>query len=430
MALGGGGWVVQNKIMPGAYINFVSVPRPSNIFGERGYAAIAIEMDWGQDGLFPIDPADFQQASLETFGYSYIDDKLRPIREICMYAKEVYLYRLNSGGEKATATLGTLTVNAKYGGISGNTLMVMIKPDIDDTSKFEVVTMMGENKVDSQYISTLDELKENKFVTFKGTGVPEPNVGTLFKGGTNGTVPGVSHASFLEELEKEYFNVVGYAGTDDTTKRLYEAYIKRLRDLEGIKCQAVIYDRPANHEGIINLMGKAEEDETGLVPWVTGAEAGCQINRSLTNRIYDGEYTVLADYKQRELKESIEKGFLMFHKVRDEARVLVDINSFTEFELLKNEDFSKNQVIRVLDEVGMSCAKIFNDRYLGKVQNNAEGRIALWDDFVAHARQLMQLGAIEDFVAEDIKVERGLAKDSVLADYLIKNVRVASGGNK
>ena len=43
MALGGGTYLVQNKILPGAYINFVSQPRAMGTLGERGTVCMALE---------------------------------------------------------------------------------------------------------------------------------------------------------------------------------------------------------------------------------------------------------------------------------------------------------------------------------------------------------------------------------------------------
>lgn len=39
MALGGGNWLSQNKILPGSYINFSSVAKVSAALSDRGYAA-------------------------------------------------------------------------------------------------------------------------------------------------------------------------------------------------------------------------------------------------------------------------------------------------------------------------------------------------------------------------------------------------------
>ena len=49
MALGGGTFLVQNKVLPGAYINFVSRPRALGMLGERGIVCIGMELDWGGD---------------------------------------------------------------------------------------------------------------------------------------------------------------------------------------------------------------------------------------------------------------------------------------------------------------------------------------------------------------------------------------------
>ena len=47
---GGGTFLTQNKVLPGAYINFVSASRATVNISDRGFAAIATELDWGVDG--------------------------------------------------------------------------------------------------------------------------------------------------------------------------------------------------------------------------------------------------------------------------------------------------------------------------------------------------------------------------------------------
>ena len=47
MAYGGGTWLFQNKVLPGTYINFVSLARAIVSLADRGYAAMAMELDWG-----------------------------------------------------------------------------------------------------------------------------------------------------------------------------------------------------------------------------------------------------------------------------------------------------------------------------------------------------------------------------------------------
>ena len=61
MALGGGTYTSQNKILPGAYINFISLAAASATLSDRGIAAMAFELDWGVDGsVFEVTSGDFQ----------------------------------------------------------------------------------------------------------------------------------------------------------------------------------------------------------------------------------------------------------------------------------------------------------------------------------------------------------------------------------
>lgn len=60
MALGGGTFVTQNKILPGSYTNFVSAARAVTVFAERGVVAMPLELDWGAEGeVIRIENNDF-----------------------------------------------------------------------------------------------------------------------------------------------------------------------------------------------------------------------------------------------------------------------------------------------------------------------------------------------------------------------------------
>ncbi len=426
-ALGGGTFLTQNKVLPGAYINYISVPRASNFFSDRGYATIGLELDWGAtEEIITIEPSDLQNESLELLGYSFTDDKMKPLRDLMQGAKTLYLYRLNDeGGEKATATIGNLTVTAKYKGIRGNDIQIIIEKDVDGDS-YLVTTKMGDATISQESIKKLSELKENKVVNFSSSGEEvETSAGTKLTGGENGKVIGESHSRYLEAIEKYDFNVIGYAGTDETIKLLYKEFMRRMREDEGVKFQLVVYQMKlaqANHKGLINLFNKATDDdnEAALVYWLTGQEAGCPINRSLTNKLYSGEYEIDTKYKKREAEQAIKNGYFFLYERNNEVRVLEDINSFTEFTLYQNVDFSKNQIIRVLDQRAKDAAIIFNKFFLGNVQNNTDGRIGYWNELVRHAGTLSELGAIEDYESKDTTVEKGHEKDAVVVhDYLM-----------
>ena len=74
MALGGGTFMTQNKVLPGAYINFVSRPRAMGSLGERGVVCVGMELDWGREGMTDIAAAEGRTNCRELFGYTYLSE--------------------------------------------------------------------------------------------------------------------------------------------------------------------------------------------------------------------------------------------------------------------------------------------------------------------------------------------------------------------
>lgn len=423
MAYGGGLWLppIQNKIMPGTYMHFSSKARPTNIFGQRGILAFAVELPWGQtDDLITVEPADLQKESMELFGLEYTDKRLMPLREALKHAKKAYIYRLNGDGTKASASDQGLTVEAKYPGTGGNDLTVVIETNIEEESKFNVIIRKNDIKVyEKSAVKDLTDLEDNPYVVFKGT--LAPTSGMTLKSGTDGTVKAQGHTDFLAKLERKFINILAYAGEDEAIKKLYISYTERRVNLEGAYFQLVIHDSEIDSELVIKL-GKDQNKD--LVYWVAGREAGCEINESVSSAIYDGELKPFMDYKQRDLIQAIEIGEFVFHEVDGKARVLADINSYTNFSVRKNEDFAQNQVIRVLHQIANDWATIFNTRYLDKELNDELGRTALWNDFHNHLLKLQGARAIVNVEEKDIIVEAGEAKNAVYALAKIQPILV------
>ena len=242
-------------------------------------------------------------------------------------------------------------------------------------------------------------------------------------GGGNGEVSGKDHQDYLDKAESFSFNTMGAALTDDTTKSLYAAYNKRLRDEMGVKFQLVLYDYvKADFMGIISVNNKPLDEgwsEASLVYWVTGASAGCAVNKSNQNRKYDGDFTVETPHTQNQLKAAIKAGKFTFHKVGTDVRVLEDINTMVTTSDTMGDIFKDNQTIRVIDQIGNDIAVLFNTKYLGVVPNDAPGRISLWSDIVKHHEQLQDIRAIENFSDADVKVDQGDTKKSVVVTDLV-----------
>ena len=234
----------------------------------------------------------------------------------------------------------------------------------------------------------------------------------------------------LDAFEPYEFNVLcAYTSTaDDITS--YVNKVKSWRDDAGKKCQLVVYNQTTSpdHEGIINVVSTVAEASAQttpanayeLVAWVAGAEAGCNINQSITNKKYNGELTVLTPKTQTQLATCLTSGQFVFHLSYGDVCVLEDINSLTTTSTDKGGDFKYNQTIRVIDQIANDIAKLFNTKYLGKIPNNASGRVSLWADIVAHHRELETMQAIEDFDPTLVTVEQGDKKKAVVVNDAIK----------
>ena len=164
MALGGGSFTTQNKVLPGTYINFVSAASSTPELSERGIATMPLELDWGKEGsVFTVSSEEFQKNSLTLFGYAYEHEKMKGLRELFRGASTLHAYRLNGGGTKAANDYAT----AKYSGTRGNDIRIVIQENADNTSMFDVITYLDSVKLDTQTVAKTDELKSNDYVDFK-----------------------------------------------------------------------------------------------------------------------------------------------------------------------------------------------------------------------------------------------------------------------
>ena len=425
--LGGGSFTLQNKILNGAYINFVSASKASATLADRGIATMPLELDWGVDNaIFEVTPADFQKNSMMIFGYPFTHEKMKGLRDLFMNIKTLYAYKLTSGGIKAENVYAT----AKYAGVRGNALKVVIAANVEEPAKFDVKLYMDTTVVDEQFaVASAADLVSNDYVIWKADSELAVTAGIALTGGTNGAVDGTSHQTYLDKVEPYSFNTMGVVTTDDTTKGLYTAFTKRMRDQVGAKFQCVLHNKAADYEGIISVKNDAvgSTSVADLVYWVTGAEAGCPVNKTLLNQKYDGEFTIDTDHKQSVLETAMKSGEFMFHNVNGEVRVLADINTFVSGTDEKSvEIFGENQCVRVMDQIANDIAVIFNTKYLGKVPNDAAGRISLWNDIVKHHAQLQDIRAIQDFEPDDVTVNQGDAKNSVVVgDAVVITVAMA-----
>lgn len=410
MALGGGIFTSQTKVLPGSYINIISTATAQSNLGERGIVALPMALKWGNGGeVITVTADEFQRESVTLLGYPYDAAEMQDLREVFKHAQKVHIYNLaDKSPAKATCKYAT----AKKDGSRGNNLKLVIQKNVDDETVFDVVLYFGSTIVHEQTAASAADLKKNDFVDWTNETLAV-EAGVAFTGGSDGTTDTSSYQNALDAFENYAFNVLVTPNTDAVD--LFVAYTKRMRDERGVKFQTVIPEvKGSDYEGVVEVPA-----EQPVTMWVAGALAGCAVNKSCTNMKYDGEKTIPVARTQVELENYIRTGVFAFHKVEDEVRVLMDINSLVTFTTEKNEMFASNQVIRVIDQCANDTARIFNNKYLGKVQNDQAGRVSLWNDIVTHRRELEQIRAIDAYDSGTLVVNAGSHKNSVVVSEAI-----------
>ncbi|MFS1514558.1 phage tail sheath family protein [Chengkuizengella sp. SCS-71B] len=424
--MAGGTFTTQNKTRPGVYINFVDGGSTLGSAGNRGVVTVALSLSWGESQK--ILPIYAGENVFDKLGYDITDEKLLLVKEALKRAQTLLLYRLNEG-TKATVTVGSLTATAKYGGERGNDLTLVIQTNIDDSAKFDVMTLLDGGEVDTQTVANIEELQNNVWVDFIGSGALTITAGATLTGGEDGSVTNGNYSDYLNAVEVQDFNTIALASKDATLKSVFAAFIRRLRD-EGRKTQLVVENYPiADHEGVISVKNGvilAEGtvlDSSESTVWVAAATAGAQINQSLTYEAYDDAIDVDTRYTNAQIEEALKSGEFVFVPSQSRAVVEQDINTFTSYTPEKGKKFSKNRVIRVLDGIANDFKRIFELYYIGKVDNNDDGRGLFKKECIKYLDSLQNINAIQNFNAQqDIEVEQGSDGDSVYVDASVQPV--------
>lgn len=425
--MAGGTWTTQNKVRPGVYINTESSGGTLGTVGDRGITSIALSLPWGASKV--ITPIVAGEDTLKKLGYDITAPELLLLREALKRAGRVLLYRLNEG-TKAAVTTGALITTAKYGGSRGNALKIVVQTNIDDSGKFDVKTLLNNVVVDTQVVTNIAGLKANDWVTFNASGVLTATAGAPLVGGADGTVTNADHTAFLGALELYDFQTVALPSTDSALKAVYAAFVRRLRESEGKKVQAVLENYPvADSEGVISVKnGVVLSDGTTLTAaqataWVAGATAAAEMNESLTYSAYDDAVDVAPRYTNTQIEAALTAGEFLFTPSGNRAVVEQDINTLISYTPAKGKEFHKNRVIRVLDGIANDLKRIFEAYYIGKVSNNVDGRALFRKEAVSYFDALQNIDAIQNFDSQtDITVLPGVDSDAIYVEANIQPV--------
>jgi hypothetical protein len=332
-----GTWTKQDKILPGAYINFLTNAPLSITPGDRGIVLLLQEMSVGAAG-------DIYEATATRNNYpeGVANSELMLAKEVLKNAQKVIIYNLGQEHNEASITSA---LNA---------------------------------------VKTID------------------------------------------------FNVLAYPYDGEghnANKATITTWIKDAIAHEGKAVQGVLANHTGNYEGIINVTHGVKMSDgkvfsaADTTAWVAGCTAGASISRSNTGKKYAGAIDVVPRMTKTEMEDAITAGEFIF-KVDSAQNVSVvyDINSLTTVSEEKGKQFSKNRVVRTLYGINNDITQIFESNYVGKMNNNADGRDLLRATIISYFDELQRLSAIKNFTTEDVKVETGNDLDAVVIDCYIQPV--------
>ncbi len=424
--MAGGTWTSQNKVLPGVYINTLSQGNLNAGAGERGTVAIAEPLSWGPSGVVQtVIPGD---NTVPYIGYDITHEKALFLREMVKGSDttsgpvKILLYRLKgTGGAKAAATIGGLTATALYDGLRGNDITVMVSGDPDQEGILDVVTVVDGTVADEQSVAAISELHGNSWVEFSGSGELEESAGQSLSGGKDPTVGPADYAAFLTAIEPYQFDILVYDGTDNTVIQAIAAFVKRISERVGLKCQAVMAEaQGCNSEWVISVNnGVKLSNGTVLTAqqatwWLGGAQAGARYNQSLTYAQYPDAVEALPKLSDTESELAVQSGEIVFIDNFDTVKVCSDINTLTSFTTVKHKEYSKNRVMRVLNQFCNDAYKQYSLYYIGKTDNNEEGRSLFKAWLVDYLGKMQKNNGIQNFVPDDISVLPGEESDAVL----------------
>ena len=429
--MAGGIFYSQNKIRPGAYINFKRHDEELELKGTRGIVTVGLDLAWGADDtLIEVSASDMTNGqSLAKVGLMSSDAEAKILNLILANANIAKVYKLNKGGQKASGTVGSnLKVTAKHAGTFGNKIAILVT---QDGTVFEVNTYANGYLVDTQRVMAITDLENNAFVEFSGEGeLEEIAVSQLLTGGVDAeTTATTAYNAMFELLKMSKWNTLAIANNAEAINPLVTNFIRMMRDNEGKYVQAVVANmEEADYEGIINNVNGAvingvEVSAVEFTAYVAGITAGASAVESNTGKVVEGATKIVGQLTNDEIITALKTGKFVLSTNQDgRIKVEQDINSLHTYEDL-SYNFTKNRVIRVLDEIGSSIQSIWENTFLGKVSNNADGRDLFKATIITYLQGLQNSGAIQNFGgSDDVEVEAGDNIDAVIANIKVQPV--------
>lgn len=438
--MAGGNWSLTNQpVLPGLYMNFVGAAERAVESGARGVVIAPVKAHWGPVGKF-VEVAS-ESAIHELFSSSEADGATAFTTlylSLLGGPKKLLAYRLaDSSASEAEVTLknnlsepeNVVVLKAKYTGQRGNDFKVTVQPSLAVVGQKELKLYEGNKLLRTipigagtaeQVVAAINEDSANKWIVAEkvGDGTLADVAGAAFTGGNSG-ISGITNADYIaatEVFETQDFHVLTLDGVSDASLRTsVVAWVKRVREegkgimavFGGTKAddtssdavsKSIVRSVAADFEGIVNVgtgakMNDKEYSSAQVAAWVAGLIAGQTLKESTTYAPAPFD-DVTRRWTRSEQEEGVRNGvFLLVHDGR-KVKVLRGVNTLITTRDGLNKGWRKIRKIRVIDQINSDLQKLAEDHYIGKVNNTAEGRLAL----IAAGKQYLQTLASESVI--------------------------------
>ncbi|MBB6730052.1 phage tail sheath family protein [Cohnella zeiphila] len=454
--MAGGNWSTTDMpVLPGFYLAFRSAAAAAIVPGARGVVAVPVRAHWGPVGQFVELTSEGQIAEtfsdVETGGATaYTTARLALLGG----ASKVLAYRLSDGTDAAASLtladttadtpVGVLKLAGKMTGERGNGFKVTVQANAADSAQtdiklYEGTTLLRTFTFASGTVQAAADAingdAANKWIVSTklsdGNGSLAAVASAALTGGFSGieSVDNGDYVAAFDAFETQEFNAFALDGvTDPALNASALAWISRIRS-EGKGVIAVLGGSSAddkaadavskaaarsagfNSEGVVNVgvgakLGDVEYSSAQLSAYVAGLIAGQALSESTTYAP-----APFADVTRRwtrsEQEQAVRGGVFLFVHDGRQVKALRGVNTLVSLGQNQNSAWKKIRTIRVMDAINADLQRTAEDSYIGKVNNTAEGRLALIGACKQYLQTLAQSGVIEADgfdVAEDTSI--------------------------
>lgn len=439
--MAGGTWSpTETKVRPGFYMNFVAAALAAIKGGTRGIVALPLKANWGPVRQFVEITSEAELIAAYTSQESASITAYTAGRFALLGgAKKLLGYRLaDANAAKASLTLNDTTAPAPVA-------VLKLETKYETTRDFRVTTRVNAVDNTKQDIVLYEGTKQLRVFTFTfGIGGVDAAVASInndtgnlwitaakladgtgqlavvnsqpFAGGNNGTAAIVNddYVNAMAAFEARDFHVFTLDGmTEPALQASVKAWIERLRN-EGKGVMAVMGGTAAadadvtqgntrstgfNHEGVVNVITSAKFAGTlyssaQIAPYIAGLIAGQRLNESTTYAVTPFE-DVSPRLTNSQIVAAINAGSFVLVHDGEKVKCEKGINTLTSLRTGQNDQWKKIRTIRVMDAINGDLLKSASDNYIGKVNNNDDGKVALLNACKQYMDKLVLGGLVE-----------------------------------